>query len=222
MRALFAAVKTADLSAARAIGAATLVAVTLLAPNSHADEGVRLTVDWSKLAEIIRDGGATLAPELGLRLGSEDTPPASAGGATAPTTEEVRWFGKSPQLGLVARDWGEARVLVGRHLSPTDQIRLSRSSRMFVTRLRLADGRLAPFAHIGFGQWRVDRDLMPALPHDVELAGQLGGGFELAIGRRAKLAMEADYTLLYREQHEPQMVCRPQLWSAFLVAQAQF
>jgi hypothetical protein len=133
----------------------------------------------------------------------------------------MKWFGVSPHVSIVARDWGGAQLLLG-HLTLTDQLRLSRSSRMFVSRVRLADGRFAPFAHVGIGQWRVDTDLMPVLPRDVELATQLGLGFEIAFARQAALALEGDYTILIRDQHEPQMVAAPHLLGAFLAGRAKF
>ena len=99
---------------------------------------------------------------------------------------------------------------------------MSRSSRMVVTRFRLADGRIAPFAHVGLGQWRVDTDLMPVLPNDIELATQVGGGFEIALSRRATLAVEADDTILMRATHEPQTIPGPHVWGTFLAARACF
>ena len=120
-------------------------------------------------------------------------------------------------MALVARDWGVSQVLWG-HLAVTDQLRLSRSSRMVVARLRLADGRLSPFAQVGVGQWRVDTTVVPSLPADVELAGQLGGGFELEVSRQVALALEADCTMLYREGREPADIASGPLWSTLLAA----
>jgi hypothetical protein len=205
----------------RLAAAALAAAATMLAGRADADDGVRLRVQWGKLADVIRDGGASLLP---LNL---EWPPQSEGRlgegrlASGAPSPDVRWLGASPHVSVVARDWGSAQIVVG-HLSLTDQSRLTRSSRMFITRVRIADGRLAPFAQAGLGQWRIDADLLPSLPRDVELAAQLGGGFELAVARLATLALEADYTVLYREQHEPQMVCGPHLWGAFLAGRMRF
>jgi hypothetical protein len=127
----------------------------------------------------------------------------------------------APQLALVARDWGGAQPLIGR-LSVTDTLRLSRSSRMVVGRLRLFDGIVAPFAQAGVGQWRVDTDVLPVLPRDVELAGQLGGGLEFSADANSTIGLEADYTILYREQHEPQMISGPHLWGTYLAARVLF
>jgi hypothetical protein len=191
----------------------------LAAGAAHADAALRLSVDWSKLESVLREGPDAFLPRESW------TPAQDFGRATdrslGASVSEPKWFGLSPHVSLIARDWGGAQLLLG-HLALTDQLRLSRSSRMVVTRVRLADGRFAPFAHVGLGQWRVDTDLMPVLPRDVELATQVGGGFELAFTRRATLAIEADHTILIREQHEPQMIATPYVWGAFLAARAVF
>jgi len=136
-------------------------------------------------------------------------------------TPETPWVGASPHLSLVARDWSGAQLLVG-HLMLTDELRLNRSCRMILSRVRFVDGRIAPFAQAGFGQWRVDTDLMPIMRADVEIAAQLGGGFELTIDEHTAFALETDYTILYREQHAPEMVSGPHPWVAFLAARAVF
>jgi len=205
-------IRVALLRCVRALASLALLATILGTASARADDSIGLTVQWSKLADVIHRGSVALLPENGWQLGRD---------APGTPSDDLRWVGLSPHVALIARDWDAARVLVGR-LSPTDQFRLSRSSRMFVTRLRLADGRISPFAQVGLGQWRIDTDLMPVLPRDVELAGQLGGGFELTLGRLAAVAVEADYTMLYRERREPQMVSEPRLWGTFLVARAQF
>jgi hypothetical protein len=183
-----------------------------------------LSVDWSKLESVLREGPDAFLPRESPTFDGRVTADPSghaAEGPQAASAAEPKWFGLSPHVSLIARDWGSAQLLLG-HLALTDQLRLSRSSRMVVTRVRLADGRFAPFAHVGLGQWRVDTDLMPVLPRDVELATQVGGGFELAFSRRAALAIEADHTILIRERHEPQMIATPYVWGAFLAARAVF
>jgi hypothetical protein len=93
---------------------------------------------------------------------------------------------------------------------------------MVLSRVRLANGRFTPFLQVGVGQWRVDTDLVPYLPRDVEIAEQTGGGFEFALTRNAVIAVEGDYTILYREQHEPQMVADARPWVTFVAARARF
>jgi hypothetical protein len=195
-----------------ALGAVALAAC-LVPGRAGAEDGVRVSVRWGKLADLLHDGAWLFPRESWPGLLERKT--ASGSGV------EPRRYGVSPHLSLVARDWGGAQLIVG-HLMLTDEVRLSRSSRMVLTRVRIAEGRLMPFVQAGLGQWRVDTDWMPVLPRDVELAGQLGGGFELGIGRGALVALEADYTILYREQHEPQMVSAPHLWGTFFAARVPF
>jgi hypothetical protein len=194
---------------------ALALAGSLSTVTATAGGTLRLSVDWSKLESVLREGPDALLPRESFAPAPEHTQ------GTAPPVSEPKWFGLSPHVSLIARDWGSAQLLLG-HLTLTDQLRLSRSSRMVVTRVRLADGRFAPFAHVGLGQWRVDTDLMPVLPRDVEVATQIGGGFELAFSRGATLAIEADHTILIREVHEPQMIATPYVWGAFLAARAVF
>ena len=158
----------------------------------------------------MNDGGAALLPSDSGLFGQRRDPQL-----------ESRMFGGTPSLSLVARDWGGTQVLMGQ-TSVGDTLRLSRSIRMVVTRVRLSEGKVAPFASLGLGQWRVDTDLVPALPRDTELATQLGGGVELRIAPRWCVALELDYTVLYREQHEPQMVSGPHLWATVLGTRATF
>jgi hypothetical protein len=194
----------------RAAAAAALFAHSLVTTTAGAGDRLRMSVDWGKLADVLRIGAGLLPP--GTWHGSREN-------GNAVTSR--RWFGASPRLSLVARDWGGPQLLVG-ELTLSDLVRLSRSSRMVLGRMRISGGRLAPFVQAALGQWRIDTAVMPFTPIDVELAGQVGGGFELALGPNAAVALEGDYTILYREQHEPQMVSPPQLWGTFFAARMVF
>ncbi len=193
------------------VASAIACAVALMPSVARADDTSSANLDFSKLADAIRDGGAALFPREGY--GSR--------GGVLPQQDVERWLGVTPHVSLVARDWSGVQLLMGGHVSLTDQLRLSRSSRMVVSRVRLADGRLAPFMQLGLGQWRVDTDLVPVLPRDVELATQMGGGFELRLAPRWRLAIEYDYTVLYREERGPEQIS-PRIWGAFLATHASF
>jgi hypothetical protein len=132
------------------------------------------------------------------------------------------WFGVAPKVSLVARDWGTARSLAGGPLAVTDAIRVSRSSRMVLSRIRLGEGRVVPFTQLGLGQWRVDTEMVPHLPRNVELAAQFGAGVEMRLYRGWELAAETDLTVLYREVHEPQQLTTPRMWGAFLASRVEF
>ena len=198
------------------LGLVCAATALFLALPARAETSARLSVDWAKLAGVINDGAASLLPLETPHPTQERYDSASPASPWLFPSETVRLA-----VSLVARDWGGAQLLVG-HLTLIDQLRLSRSSRMIVTRVRIAQGPVVPFIHAGIGQWRVDTELLPMLPRDVETAGQLGVGFELAFSRAIAFAIEADHTLLIRGQHEPQMVSTPYLWGTSLAAKAVF
>ncbi len=129
-------------------------------------------------------------------------------------------IGTTPKISVVARDWQGAEGLGGTML--TDRLRLSRSSRMVVTRIRMADGIIAPFAQIGFGQWRVDTDVLLGLPRTIELAAQLAFGFEVRTSRHSALGVECDYTAFYRERHSAPSLPMPSILGAFAAAKLEF
>jgi hypothetical protein len=178
--------------------------MALVSTAAAADDSLRLGVDWGKLGAVLRDGPASLL------LPKE------------PERPDPPLFGTAPQMSVVARDWGASQSLFG-PLGPTDQLRLSRSLRMVVARVRLGNGRITPFAQVGFGQWRVDTSVVQ-MPNDVELAGQVGGGLELHLAPRAVVALEGGCTMLYRDAGERYTIpiASPNLWGALLAARAHF
>jgi hypothetical protein len=136
------------------------------------------------------------------------------------TEESSRWFGTAFSVSILARDWQGATRLLGSHLCATDALRVSRSSRMVLTRAILMEGRIAPFAQLGFGQWRVDADLQPILPVETEIAAQLGLGFDINLARHLTMAFETDYTVLYREGRN-HALASPRVWSSLAVARLE-
>lgn len=188
----------------------TAVACSSVSPVAAADDVVRLRIDWDGLGAILRQGTSGLLPH-------SEAP--ERYGVTA--SEPPAWIGVSPRVSLIARDWGVSQVLWG-HLSLTDQLRLIRSSRMVVTRIGFADGRIVPFAQMGVGQWRVDTSLLPSLPSDAQPAGQLGGGFELEVMPHAVVALEGDCTMLYHEGRESMTLAVAHVWGTLLAARARF
>ena len=131
------------------------------------------------------------------------------------------WFGVAPKVTLVARDWASSTRLLGERLSVVEQLRLSASTRMVVGRARLSGARFTPFLQVGLGQWRVDRNHLPLTPHTIEIATQVGTGFELRINRRLQLAAETSMTTLIREGQNDSL---PQnlLWSALIASRVEF
>ena len=197
----------------RRVAGALAFAAWLPARQAGADEGPRVSIHWGRLAAALRDAGPLFSPEAWF--------PHAWGNAGVTSPDRTPGVHMSPQLSVVARDWGAAQALIG-PLALTDRLRLSRSSRMVISRLRISGGSVIPFAQAGLGQWRIDTDLLPVMPRDVELAGQVGGGVELRISQSSTVGFEADYTILYREQHEPQMLSGPHLWATYFAAKAKF
>jgi hypothetical protein len=184
--------------------------------EARADEGsMHLALDWEKVAQAIQSGSIKSTSQ------PREAPRAVVGGAIVPNDPQ-KWVALAPHVSLVARDWGNAHHLAGGPMALTDEIRLSRSSRMVFTRVRLGNGRFAPFAHMGLGQWRVDTDLMPVYVRHTELATQLGGGFDLRMLRDWAIALEVDYTVLVREQREHASFPTPYLWGSFVVSRMTF
>ncbi len=188
-----------------------------LAPEAKAD-AVRLTVDWNR---VLKQGESWVIAQAE----TEREPAPRSLDLTRSTSSAAlgsAWVGAAPNVSRVARDWGAARRLAGGPLALTDALRVSRSCRMVMTRMRLGEGRLVPFAQLGLGQWRVDTDFVPHLPRDVELAAQFGAGVEMRLLPGWELAAETDLTVLYREEHEAQQISVPRMWGTFLASRVQF
>jgi hypothetical protein len=192
-------------------------AVTTLTGVAHADPG-HLTIDWGRLLvemdSFARHGAEELVPTTHPNAPEIQTQPLvhTAGNA---------WFGVAPSVTLVARDWGEAYRLAGDRLSLSDEMRLSSSTRMVVSRVRLSDShvsRITPFAQLGAGQWRTDTNIMPFTPRSTEIAAQIGGGFEVRLAGRWQLACETSATLFIRDSREPQDLAATKLWSTMVAS----
>ncbi|MBX3261581.1 MAG: hypothetical protein KF782_17995 [Labilithrix sp.] len=195
------------------------VASTLFAGAARADEP--RGVDWIRgLVELDRlargDGErpahASTSGYASRPAAVDDPNPQSMGNA---------WFGVAPTVTLVARDWASSTRLAGDRLSLVEEMRLSASTRMVVGRARLSEARFTPFFQMGVGQWRVDRNYLPLTPRTIEIAGQLGTGFELRLTRRWQVAAEAAVTSLIREGPNPG-VPQTMLWSTLLAARVEF
>lgn len=186
--------------------------VLLAVSGSSKADSPRLTVDWARFVTH----GTDWVVKLGENGRAPDPRP--------PPTQDATWFGLTPHLSLLARDWKGGARLAGAQLTLTDSIRLSRSSQMIMTRVRLGEkwSRIQPFAQIGFGQWRVDTDLMPQMRQDPEIAAQSGAGLEIRLTRAWQLAAEFNVTVLYREKYEPEHFARPRMWGSFLASRVEF
>ncbi len=184
------------------------MAASSVALPALAGDPPRAPVDWNQLAPMMA------SPQEMLQHSSQAGVMASAG--------PVPWVGAEPRMSLVARDWTGSRGLVG-DMTATDELRPTRSNRMVVSRLRLAEGRIVPFAQLGVGQWRVDPTVMPLLPREQELAAQGGLGFELTLSRATALAVEADWTLLLPTSSDDVIAdTHPAFWGACVAMRTRF
>ncbi|HEY6463034.1 MAG TPA: hypothetical protein VIY73_22850 [Polyangiaceae bacterium] len=197
-----------------AAAAALVLAIVCVARPARADQGIALRVEWERLGKLLQEGAAMLHPREAARVEAQDR--YGSGSPDSPP-----WLGTALRVSLVARDWGSSQVLWG-NLSLTDQMRLTRSTRMVVSRMRFANGRLAPFGQLGLGQWRIDQSILPTLPGNAQTAAQIGGGFELAIAPHATVALESDCTVLYHEGRLPETLSAAHVLSALLAARATF
>lgn len=211
----------------KAIGlfAATLAAATLATGEVRAEStasGYRGGVDWMQL--LVRLDG--------IARGKESLLPSPRLMPQDPRTSQLveqnlgnAWFGVAPRVTLVARDWGSAFRLAGDRLSLTDQMRLTESTRMVMTRVRMASteaARIVPFVQFGAGQWRTDPNLLPLTPKDTEVAAQLGAGVEVTLSRTWQLACESSATVLVRDGRGDTAIPQTKMWSTALASRLKF
>jgi hypothetical protein len=155
------------------------------------------------------DTNATAAaPTRDLKLNVQDT-----------TNDRLVTF--RPSVSLVARDWGSSFRVAGERLALVDALRLTSSTRMVLTRFRLSDSRISPFAQVGLGQWRTDPYLLPLTPSYMELAAQAAGGIEFRLAGSWQIALESTMTSIYRERSDSSMPS-PHVWSSTFASRVDF
>lgn len=203
------------------LAATAIVALTAAAVPSPARADEPRGVDWEK---------AVVDLDRLARRGSErPTTPSPASQTSRPTVSDdpspqnlgAAWFGVAPRVTVVARDWSSSTRLAGDRLSVVDAFRLAQSTRMVVARTRLSNARFTPFIQLGVGQWRVDRNYLPFTPSNIEVASQVGTGFELRLSEKWQLAAETSAISLIRDGHSndvPQTV----MWSTFIASRLEF
>ncbi len=214
----------------KAIGvfAAAFAAATLVTAEVRADAsggGAGGGVDWFRLVTEL-DGLAR-----GHGKGAETSRRPSPMPGDVRTSQLVvqnsgnAWFGVAPRVTLVARDWGGAFRLAGDRLSLVDAVRLSQSTRMVMSRVRMASAgsaRLVPFVQMGAGQWRTDPNLLPLTPRDTEIAAQLGTGVELTLSPAWQIACETSATMLVRDGRSDNAIPQTRMWSTSIASRLTF
>lgn len=195
---------------------------TLAVPAAaHADPIPQ--VDWPslivKLDSYLRTGTETLQTQkLESHAAERHDQPLAQNGGNA-------WFGVAPSVTLVARDWGSAFRLAGDRLSVLDAMRLSQSTRMIMSRVRLSalgSSRFTPFAQLGFGEWRTDTNILPLYKRSTQIAAHVGGGFEMQLTRTWQTAVEVSGTAFIRDTREAEDLPATRMWSATLASRMQF
>ncbi|MCL2778512.1 MAG: hypothetical protein FWD73_10950 [Polyangiaceae bacterium] len=198
------------------VAAATTPALNARADSSHA------TVDWGRLLIQLDN----------YVRGGRERPNAQQGQSTPLQNDRTfqpfiqtagnAWFGVAPRVSFVARDWGTAFRIAGDRISLVDAMRLTASTRMVLTRVRLSNARVTPFLQIGAGQWRTDSNILPRTPHSTEIAAQVGGGVEMQLMASWQIACEIGGTLFIRDERDADDLPATKLWSAMIASRIVF
>lgn len=146
-------------------------------------------------------------PERGVQFDAEDT--------------ASHWFGFNPTFSLVARDWGSSFRVAGDRLALIDALRLTSSTRMVLTRVRMTNARVAPFLQVGLGQWRTDPYLLPLTPRYEEIAAQAATGVEIRIVGTWIVGLEQTVTVLHRERGDSNLPSA-HMWSSRFASRVEF
>jgi hypothetical protein len=208
---------------------ATLVATTA-ASTAQAEPAP--SVDWAHvlgdLDALARRGADVLDSPRCSQAGCQTDTNATASAperisATSVQTTGTAWFGLAPTFSLVARDWSSAYKVAGSgdRLALVDALRLTSSTRMVLSRVRVNDSRISPFAQVGLGQWRTDPYLLPLTARYTEIAAQAAAGVELRIIGTWQIALETTMTMLYRESRDDSMPAA-QIWSSTFASRVDF
>jgi hypothetical protein len=195
--------------------AALLAALVALGSASSAKDAHAETIR-ELVPRLIEQGGWLRAHYPGEQA-TKDQP--ALFGRHEVTEAPADVLGSDLHIAFVARDWREAYSLTDGHTLLFDRVRMIRSSRMAVTRVSWAGGRLLPYAEVSFGQWRADTELVPWLKSDAAAAGQLTAGLELRVASRCALAWDLEETQIYSDQ---QSVPATRLLASFAALRAEF
>jgi hypothetical protein len=196
----------ADAFLARGTAAAVAIAIVSCTWPAVAADAPGLAVEWPKLATVLARSSALIPPFV-----------------PSTTTEiEDRPVSQAPRVSLVARDWDSSRPIVG-DAALLDDLRPGRSSRMVISRVRITEAGIAPFAQVGMGQWRVDTTLFPSFPQELDLAALAGLGFEVRLTPHVVGAFETDCTVLQAGQTPgPIAQLHPVLWAGYIAVRTRF
>jgi hypothetical protein len=191
--------------------------VTTAAPAARAENALPKTT----LLDLALDGNRFVTGAMnGPAPSGRESTAATNGNPTAAPAEPTPLVDLLPRASLVARDWRGSLKVAGRTML-IDDLRPAASHRMVFARIA-SDARLAPYAQLGAGEWRVDPVLFPQMPTRQAYAGSFGAGLELRTNAGLKIAAEADYTFFYREGPVAADDPGPRLLTVLFAAQARW
>lgn len=208
---------------AAAFAAATLATAEVRADASGTGGGAAGGVDWLRLVTEL--DGLARGKNAETKLRTSPMPGDARSSQLLVQNSGNAWFGVAPRMTLVARDWGGAFRLAGDRLSLVDAIRLSSSTRMVMSRVRMASAgsaKLVPFVQMGAGQWRTDPNLLPLTPRDTEIAAQLGTGVEITLSPVWQIACETSATMLLRDGRADNAIPQTRMWSTSIASRLTF
>lgn len=206
------------------------VLATLFASSAARADSTPRGTEWGKLlsdvSSVMRRGALDLDSPRCAQAGCQTVTNATAAQperavrpARVQTTTD--WFGFAPRTSLVVRDWGGTFRVAGDRLGMVDALRLTSSTRMILTRVRLSDSRIAPFAQIGVGQWRTDPYILPLTARYTEIAGQAAAGVEMRLVGTWQVALESAMTVLHRERGDLALPAA-HMWSSTIASRIDF
>ncbi len=202
-----------------AVACVAAVAVTAV-PRTACAADEAGSVEWDKLY------GAATDVMRGKFVKEAPTAPRKTEDASVRSHEPSglgnAWFGVAPKVSLVARDWGEGFRLYGAPMALSDELRLTRNTRMVMSRVRLGSGRITPFVQLGVGQWRIDTTSLPGMRYGVEIATQSGLGIEAHLAPRWDMVAEFNSTYFIRDRREAQSVDSPRVFGAAVFSRFTF
>jgi hypothetical protein len=200
------------------VGSASPALAADVAPKTSlvmlADEGQ----SWFMAAAA----GPTVASDPTAHSTADATGARLAGAERAPLVEQQPFIDFLPNASVIVRDWRGSVKIIGDRTMLVDDLRPTASNRMIVGRIATNEARVSLFAQVGVGEWRVDTVMFPNAVSYSEIAGQIGGGFQLRITPRLHVASELQYTMLYRDLHYAEGEVAPRMTSFVIAAAGRF
>jgi len=210
---------------------ASAVLASLCATSAASADTTPKGIDWTRVLvevdAVARQGADILdSPRCGPAGCLTDTNATAAQPERSMKPRDVQdtgsqWLAFRPTVSLVARDWGSSFRVAGDRLALIDAMRLTSSTRMVLTRVRMSDARIAPFAQVGLGQWRTDPYILPLTPRYEEIAAQASAGVEVRLRGTWLVALDSTMTVLQRDRGDSNLPSA-HMWSTSFASRIDF